>query len=207
VLFNIANQPNMKITKIPTKKLALLCVATCAAMFAFSQNANALTIGDNQTLGYVFFGIPSGDAARTQYVNDLVFEYNQGHPSGFTFSASGQDYTLVNGSPAFGATLPGAVFDHNGTGNTGIDLGAVGTYTYLFAKYDGPNGGSAVWYVGNLGGLIDIPATGFGAYGLSGWTLFTGGTPPTSLPDGGTTVMLLGAALGALGMARRFLKA
>jgi VPDSG-CTERM exosortase interaction domain len=32
--------------------------------------------------------------------------------------------------------------------------------------------------------------------------------PPdiVSVPDGGTTVMLLGAALGALGMARRFLK-
>jgi hypothetical protein len=41
-------------------------------------------------------------------------------------------------------------------------------------------------------------------YGLSGWTLFRceGG----QVPDGGTTVMLLGAALGALGMARRFLK-
>ena len=32
-----------------------------------------------------------------------------------------------------------------------------------------------------------------------------GGTP--GVPDGGATVMLLGAALGALGMARRFLKA
>jgi VPDSG-CTERM motif len=32
--------------------------------------------------------------------------------------------------------------------------------------------------------------------------------PPSvvSVPDGGTTIMLLGAALGALGMARRFLK-
>jgi hypothetical protein len=29
---------------------------------------------------------------------------------------------------------------------------------------------------------------------------------PGSVPDGGSTVMLLGAALGALGMARRFLK-
>ena len=28
--------------------------------------------------------------------------------------------------------------------------------------------------------------------------------PPQSVPDGGATVMLLGAALGALGMARRF---
>jgi hypothetical protein len=40
---------------------------------------------------------------------------------------------------------------------------------------------------------------------LIGWTLFTAGVP--GVPDGGTTVMLLGAALGALGMARRFLKA
>jgi len=32
--------------------------------------------------------------------------------------------------------------------------------------------------------------------------------PPdiVSVPDGGATIMLLGAALGALGMARRFLK-
>ncbi len=33
-----------------------------------------------------------------------------------------------------------------------------------------------------------------------------GGPGVVSVPDGGTTVMLLGAALGALGMARRFLK-
>jgi hypothetical protein len=32
------------------------------------------------------------------------------------------------------------------------------------------------------------------------------GSPGGSVPDGGTTVMLLGAALGSLGMARRFLK-
>ena len=35
---------------------------------------------------------------------------------------------------------------------------------------------------------------------IRGW----GGAVPT--PDGGATVMLLGAALGSLGMARRFLK-
>jgi len=188
---------------IPTK-LALVCAAVGALMFTFNNNASALTIGDGQTLGYVFYGIPSGDADRTQYVNDLVFEYNQGHPDGFTFSASGQDYTLVHGSSTFGATLPGAVFGHDGTGNTGINLGAIGTYTYLFAKYDGPNQGSVVWYVGNLGGPIDIPAD-WNGYGLSGWTLFTAGAPPGSLPDGGATAMLLGAALGALGMVRRFL--
>jgi hypothetical protein len=38
----------------------------------------------------------------------------------------------------------------------------------------------------------------------TGFAAGNGGTP--GVPDGGTTVMLLGAALGALGMARRFLK-
>ena len=37
-------------------------------------------------------------------------------------------------------------------------------------------------------------------------TGFAAGPNGGTIPDGGTTVMLLGAALGALGMARRFLK-
>jgi len=45
-------------------------------------------------------------------------------------------------------------------------------------------------------GKIDNPSTGFAAE--------TGGN--NNVPDGGTTVMLLGLGLGSLGMARRFLK-
>jgi hypothetical protein len=59
-----------------------------------------------------------------------------------------------------------------------------------------------VWDVGNLSGSISIPSTGLG-HGLSGWALFT--APGGAVPDGGTTVMLLGAALGALGVVRWFL--
>jgi hypothetical protein len=67
----------------------------------------------------------------------------------------------------------------------------------------GPGGGTAeVWYVGDLSGVINIPSIGFG-HGLSGWALFT--APIGAVPDGGTTAMLLGAALGALGVVRRFL--
>jgi hypothetical protein len=79
--------------------------------------------------------------------------------------------------------------------STTIDLGAGGTYTYLFAKYDGRNDNSQVWYVGDLSGTITIPENGPRGHGLSGWILFGPGTP--GVPDGGTTVMLLGAALGA----------
>ena len=100
-------------------------------------------------------------------------------------------------------TLPGpaVIGPQGGSTDTTIDIGT-GLYSYLWAKYDGPNDKAEVWYVGDLSGIITIPASDNG-YGLSGWTLFGPGVP--GVPDGGTTAMLLGAALGALGMARRFL--
>ena len=180
---------------IPSNKLAMLSAAFCAAMLAFSHNASALTIGDPQELGFVSFGIPSGDADRLIYVNHLV-----GMALGTTDKADGQSYTRSNNN--FG-TLPTAVLAGHVSGtSTTIDLGS-GNFSYLFAKYDGPNYGSEVWFVGNLSGIITIPATA-GGYGLSGWTLFGPGGP-NGVPDGGTTVMLLGAALGALGIARRYI--
>jgi hypothetical protein len=99
-------------------------------------------------------------------------------------------------------SLPTAVFGHNGT-RTSVDLGSGSLYSYLWAHYGGPGGGTVkVWYVGDLNGTITIPASD--GHGLSGWTLF--GPGGQGVPNGGTTVMLLGAALGSLGMARRFLK-
>jgi hypothetical protein len=41
-------------------------------MLAFGHNASALTIGDTHELGYVWPGVPSGNAQRTIYVNHLV---------------------------------------------------------------------------------------------------------------------------------------
>ncbi len=187
---------DMKINIIPTTKFALLLTAVAAALLTFTPNARALTIGDGHELGFVNFGIPSGDSDRLTYVNHLI-----GMTPGTSDKADGQTYFRSNND--FGS-LPNAVLaGHvNGTSTT-ISLGNGSLYSYLFAKYDGPNYGSEVWYVGNLSGVITIPATA-GGYGLSGWTLF--GPGGQGVPDGGTTAMLRGAALGALGMARRFLR-
>jgi VPDSG-CTERM motif len=194
----------MKLNIIQTNKFALLSAAVCAVMLAFSQNASALpspkpatinlTIGDGHELGFVEFGIPSGDSDRLNYVNHLI-----GMALNSQEDALGQHFTRSNND--FGPLAPAVLAGHvNGTG-TSVNLGAGGTYLYLFAKYDGPNYGSEVWYVGDLSGTITIPSTA-GGYGLSGWTLFGSAG---SVPDGGTTVMLLGVALGALGMARRYI--
>jgi len=208
----------MKINIVPSNKLALLSAAVFAAMLAFSHNASAgailplppgvtnLTIGDTHELGKVFHGEPSGDANRTVYVNAMI-GLALGGSTHVIYPGAGHDNLVTRSNNNFGP-LPTAVFAFNGPGpTTTINLGA-GLYSYLFAKYDGPNGGVEVWYVGNLSGVIAIPSFGFGPpgtnkYGLSGWTLF--GPGGGQVPDGGTTVMLLGAALGALGVARRYL--
>jgi hypothetical protein len=186
----------IKVNIIPTKKLAILPAAFCAVMLvAFGHNASALAIGDTQELGFVDPGLPAGDANRTLFVNTMIGLAL----GGSTHVIIGPHDNLVTRSNNDFGPLPTAVFALNGNTTT-IDLGT-GLYSYLYAKYDGPNFGAEVWYVGNLSGIITIPATG-GGYGLSGWTLFG---PGVGVPDGGLTVMLLGAALGALGIARRFM--
>src|SRR6266480_1220545 len=186
---------HMKINIIPKKKLAMLSAAFCAVMLAFSHNASALTIGDSQELGFVYRCLPAGDADRTLFVNTMIgLALN-----GSTHVIIGPHDNLVTRSNNDFGPLPTAIFALNGSTTT-INLGT-GLYSYLYAKYDGPNYGAEVWYVGNLSGIITIPATG-GGFALSGWTLFG---PGGRVPDGGPTVMLLGAALCGIGILRRFI--
>jgi VPDSG-CTERM motif len=181
-------------------------------LFTFSHNASAvrhplpsvvsLTFGDAKDLGQVFSGIPSGDADRLAYVNHLI---DMAPGTSNTFSGQTFHRSLNNPGPSF-SNYPDAVLVglKNGIG-TSVNLGNGTLYSYLFAKYDGKNAGAEVWYVGGISGIITIPGFGLAGqnYGLSGWTLFGPGVP--QVPDGSATVMLLGAAIGALGMARRFL--
>jgi VPDSG-CTERM motif len=188
---------DMKINVIPTSKFALLCTLLAGALLTFSPSARAvaLQIGDTHELGFVNYGIPAGDQDRLNYVNHLI-----GMALGGSDKADGQTY--FRSKNAF-SQLPQAVLAGSLQGKTTtINLGAGGLYTYLVAKYDGQNYGTEVWYVGDLSGTITIPAAA-GRYDLSGWMLFRSGVP--TVPDGGTTAMLLGAALSVLGIARRYM--
>ena len=192
----------MKTRVTLTRKVALLWVI-CAVTLVSVNNAKAhplidLALGDQRELGQVHPAISQGDAAITKYVNFMI---------GLSFGGSGHvssgphDNLVTRSMNNFGALPSAAALALRDKGT--IDLGTQGTYDYLFAHYGGPRGGFAeVWYVGDLSGVITIPGNAFG-HGLSGWALFTG--PHTGVPDGGTTAMLLGVALGALGMVRRYL--
>jgi hypothetical protein len=199
----------MKTNGIVTGKFVLLLGIGCAVMLASGGKANAnripvppsinLTIGDQHELGQARPPVPEGDGDITQYVNFMI---------GLSLGGSGHviigpHNILVTRSMNDFGPLPGpATLALRGTGTT-VNLGTQGTYSYLFAHYGGPGGGTAeVWYVGDLSGMITIPGIGFG-HGLSGWALFT--APGGAVPDSGATAMLLGAALGAIGIVRRFL--
>ena len=167
-------------------------MAACAAVLPFSQNASALPlgVGDSHELGFLWPALPSGNQNKVTYVNHLI-----GMALGSIDIANGQIYFRSN--HAFGS-LPTATWALNGTGTT-INLGAGGVYAYLFANYG--LSGAHVWYIGNLRGVITIPAiAGFGR--LAGWTLF--GPRGVGVPDEGFTAMLLALAVCVLGMFRRF---
>jgi hypothetical protein len=189
---------------IPTKKLALLSAAFCAAMLAFSQNASAVTVlgfQDEHILGAATLGapIPISDADKTGLINHLIGQaLNTVEPA----FIDGGLYEIGRSNNDFGPLPEPAVIGPSGT-TTSITIGS-GIYSYVFVTYASLFVAvHDVWYIGNLSGDITIPG-GSGDLLLTGWTLFGPGVP--AVPDGGTTVMLLGTALGALGMARRFLK-
>jgi hypothetical protein len=193
----------MRIYSVLSKKLALTFAAFYALMVASSHNAQAttlripgsmnLSVGDTQELGFVQHSRGSATSNGLIYVNHLI-----GMALGTTNSAGDQTYTRSTNN--FG-NLPTAVSAGrvNRTGTT-ISLGTGGLYEYLFANYGGPRHGTEVWYIGNLHGSITVPLEA-GGYRLSRWTLFG---PAAGVPDGGATVMLLGGALGVLGVVRRY---
>lgn len=199
----------MKKNRFVPQKVAVLAAVVCALVLAPNHEAKAnrfplppsvaLGIGDTHELGKVVHGIPEGDPFIPQYVNAMI-GLSLG---GSTHVIVGPHDNLVTRSMNNFGTLPGPVTLAPRGSGAAINLGTQGTYDYLFAHYGGPGGGTVeVWFVGNLSGTINIPQIGFG-HGLSGWALFTGGG--VGVPDGGATVMLLGAALGVLGISRRFL--
>ena len=131
------------------------------------------------------------------------------------------------------ATAIGAVFASGGglafnTTQAVITLDQ--PFKYLAAAWDGQNSGLQAWYIGDIaaGTTIYIPRyakpspssgsppspelvyeqnlvdgynpAGGSKYQLTGWTLLN----PTTVPDGGATLALLGLSLAGLGLVKRF---
>jgi hypothetical protein len=182
------------------KMKCLLAIAVACASLGFASQVSALTIGDSRDLGLVDPNHPADPTDSEGFVDILL-----SHPLSSGPTPIGDNYYTRTGNDPLGGVYPAADFaaELSFTGGS-VDLGS--GYLYLLAKYDGPNFGSEVWYVGGLTGTESIPLFGSGhQYGLSHVYVFNPGN--TQVPDGGSTVALLGLAMmGLMGFRAKFQK-
>lgn len=218
-------------TRVDIMKIKYLAaVLISLAGLGLTQRADAIlemtyNNGSNSSsanlFGTVVPGTQSGGQAdRDVLMTNQLVSMTAGQQGTFTvngttslYSRSFNNFGSLPPATTAGAVPVTGILD--GTTAVTVNLGT--GYQYLVVAYDGPNGGVAVFNVAGLTGTIDLyryakpRANGNllgsnvaqqGYFKMTGYTLLN----PTGVPDGGTTVMLLGAALGALGITRRFLR-
>lgn len=180
----------------------LLITSICAMGLALSAtNADAITVtlevGDAYYVGSVIPGIPPSEEQQAAYINQLV---SMG--PGQTTTIGDNDFSTVDGIDC--SDCP----DANDEGTSKVEDGSfsdilVNGWTYIIAKYDQEDGGSFVWYLGDLSStdFVTLPSE-MGGHDISHYTLFKSGQPQT-IPDGGATLGLLGLAMLGLGYLRR----
>jgi len=168
------------------KKL-IVALACIAALGASAIGAEALTVAGDAYLGSIEPNTPSNPANEVIYINYLItLADEQVSVTDRTYSRVGS--TVVGPFPT--AVTAGAVKVEPNPSPTGIDVTG---FSYLLAKY---STGAHVWYVAGLNTSVDIPSDA-----LSHYSLYN----PVSVPEGGSTLMLLGMGLaGVAALRRRF---
>jgi hypothetical protein len=159
----------------------------------------AVTLDLTNALGRVQSGASANSAVDEAYVNSLVDRANGVSPS--TYDFANHTYTLLNDPTA---VLPFAIYvTGGGVGNDHVvDVGTTG-YRYLAMKYDGEVGSMLVWDILGMTGNLTVLGEDLGKT-QNNYMLFNGrgGDTPT-IPDAGSSMVLMGLAILGLGWARR----
>jgi VPDSG-CTERM motif len=160
----------------------------------------------------------------TQTISGTTYQYLFGDSGSVAVNVNASTWTIsgISGTNSGTGFTPGA-FSNGGSGNedgfgvmnqqvTDFDgyTHSANVVTFTLTNTSGTWASSASVLIANANGSIvgahifvtTSPANASSSANVTGFAA-NGGAVNT--PDGGTTVMLLGAALGALGMARRFL--
>src|ERR671919_1043713 len=193
----------MKINIISRKKLAILSAAFCAAMLAFSPNASAHLLDPDQFFTAGPIGNPQAErdflvsTGRLPATSQFLGKFNPGGGSEDGAIDISQFVTInvVSGNTwDISWNLTGSGFTLDGVL---IKDGNVQGFGFLYRFY-GVSADEALIGSGTV--TFDDPVRNISHIS------FFGSPGGQGVPDGGATVMLLGAGLGALGMVRRYLK-
>lgn len=175
-----------------------LTAAVC--LFGFASMANSIT-----ELGTVVPGTPASPGSDQGFLSGLLTAYNSGTRGSWTVPGApgGGDYTF-NINP--GTSLPGTLPTLNGlyqlgnmsglSGSTSVIISLAGiTADYITIKWGQD---FEAYYVHGLTGSVTL-GNDVNRNGISGYTYWNGG----QVPDGGTTIALLGLGLAGLWMFAR----
>jgi hypothetical protein len=191
-------------------KKTLHVLAAVILLFGFSSSAVALSINDEGVVGILEGQIAPGPNETIIANEILAMAINQiqvaTNPVGVDCSGGVRDQTpceYKTGSNDYSGIVVGGTQQIT---NPTFLIPAALTSTYFLAKYDGPNGGFVLFNTADwlAAGNTSIPADGSPIWGpegngLSHYTYFGS----RSVADGGTSLLLLGAALTGLGIMRR----
>jgi hypothetical protein len=209
-------------TMLGTVCLATLLVAAGSA----SAVPTTLDVGlsDPYALGDVISGsgVGGGQAVRDAAMVNTLLTVGLGSTS----TIGGDDYqrTVNVFSPLPAATTVGSIatpiggiaFGSGTFANGSVFLTLPGGFRYLVAQYDGRQAGVEIWDIASIasGTVIEIPRnadnTGVGGslleapqHQISTWTLLNPISGDTNVPDGGSTIALLGFTLVGVDFLRR----
>jgi len=175
----------------------------------FGSNAAALTIVDAGVVGAYHGDLGGSNLANEQVVAQFLLDMVAGtsDSNGPAAGGSACNITTYPGCYAtsnveYAGTLVGAV--QGADNDFTVDAG----WEFALAKYGGYKGGYVLYALD--GAATSLPTksntlwgkAGTDQYFLSHYAVFNASTT-FQVPDGGTTLILLGAALGGLGLVRR----
>lgn len=198
------------------KKITLIAM-TMVFLASFSSTASASLIDTVGVVGAIKGKIdnssPEKEKLAAQYLLDMYFGSTDAN--GYAAGANSCNIIGDAGCYATGPTEYTATITGDGVQylkDYTVDAG----YEFALAKYDGQNGGYVLFYLGGNATVLpafSAPLWGTGTqYDISHHTVFNADvtgkpTPFGTVPDGGSTLLMLGAALGGFGFVRRRFKA
>ena len=181
-----------------TKTITKIVAIACAAFLGTS--AQALTINDPGVVGVHHGNLADSSTATETAAAQTLLNMLASTTIG-SFQTSDTEY----------AGAPSVILAEGTQVNFGEADPVPGTsgWDYVLGKYDAGNAGYVLWHVGGAAFTPEEFSNPLWAnkagngHRISHYTVFNA----TTIPDGGTTLLLLGAGLAVLGVARRIRKA